>query len=152
MLDDKDTLILDFLQKDGRMTAKNLAEKVSLSIPATAERIKKLVEGYYIKGFHATVHPKKLGFDVTSFILVVMASSDHYEDFVYKAEESKEVLECHSVTGEGSHLLKIRTQNTSSLESLLEDIQSWSGVIRTHTMVVMTTFKEGNQLDLRADD
>ena len=152
MLDDKDTLILDFLQKDGRMTAKNLAEKVSLSIPATAERIKKLVEGYYIKGFHATVHPKKLGFDVTSFILVVMASSDHYEDFVYKAEESKEVLECHSVTGEGSHLLKIRTQNTSSLESLLEDIQRWSGVIRTHTMVVMTTFKEGNQLDLRADD
>ena len=59
-----------------------------------------------------------------------------------KDQKNSEVLECHSITGEGSHILKIRTKNTSSLELLLRDIQSWPGVRRTRTMIVMSTIKE----------
>lgn len=146
MLDKKDIKLLELLQADGRMTAKDAAEQVDMSIPATAERIKKLVETGYIHDFRAVVDPKKAGYDVTAFILVVMASSDYYEEFVSHAEESDEILECHSITGEGSHILKVRLRDTSELEGLLRKVQSWEGIVRTHTMVVMTTFKEKTQL------
>ncbi len=148
MLDNKDTIILDILQKDGRVTAKDIAKQVNLSIPAVLERIKKLVDSGIINEFRAILEPKQVNYDVSAFILVVMASSDHYENLVKKANQSDEVLECHSITGEGSHILKIRTQNTSTLEKLLSTIQKWPGVVRTHTMIVMSTFKEDTYLSL----
>ncbi|MFQ6607251.1 MAG: Lrp/AsnC family transcriptional regulator [Fidelibacterota bacterium] len=148
MLDDIDRKLLELLQEDGRKTAKDAAEQVAMSIPATAERIRRLVDGGYIHDFRAVVDPKKVGYDVTSFILVVMSSSAYYEELVRHAKESNEILECHSITGEGSHLLKVRLKDTSALEGLLRKIQSWEGVLRTHTMVVMSTFKEETHLSI----
>ena len=147
-MDEKDKLILSLLQKDGRMTASEMAEKVDLSVPAVTERIRKLTEGSVLKEFRAVVDAKKVGYDVTAYILLDMSSSNSYGDMVQYAQDNDEVLECHSITGEGSHILKVRTHNTSSLESLLRDIQSWPGVIRTHTMIVMSTFKEATSLKL----
>lgn len=149
MLDNKDNKILELLQKNGRMTAKDIAERVELSVPAVAERIKKLVEEKIIREFRAIVDSKKLGYDVTAFILLVMASSEHYEVMINHVKKSDEILECHSITGQGSHMLKVRTKNTSSLEILLRKIQSWEDVIRTQTMIVMSTFKEDTFLLLR---
>ena len=147
-MDEKDKLILSLLQKDGRMTASEMAEKVDLSVPAVTERIRKLTEGSVLKEFRAVVDAKKVGYDVTAYILLDMSSSNSYGDMVQYAQDNDEVLECHSITGEGSHILKVRTHDTSSLELLLRDIQSWPGVIRTHTMIVMSTFKEATSLKL----
>ena len=147
-MDEKDKLILSLLQKDGRMTASEMAEKVDLSVPAVTERIRKLTEGGVLKEFRAVLDAKKVGYDVTAYILLDMSSSNSYGDMVQYAQDNDEVLECHSITGEGSHILKVRTHDTSSLESLLRDIQSWPGVIRTHTMIVMSTFKEATCLKL----
>ena len=147
-MDEKDKLILSLLQKDGRMTASEMAEKVDLSVPAVTERIRKLTEGGVLKDFRAVLDAKKVGYDVTAYILLDMSSSSSYGDMVQYAQDNGEVLECHSITGEGSHILKVRTHDTSSLESLLRNIQSWPGVIRTHTMIVMSTFKEATYLQL----
>ncbi|MDP7059617.1 MAG: Lrp/AsnC family transcriptional regulator [Candidatus Marinimicrobia bacterium] len=147
-MDEKDKLILSLLQKDGRMTASEMAEKVDLSVPAVTERIRKLTEGGVLKDFRAVLDAKKVGYDVTAYILLDMSSSNSYGDMVQYAQDNDEVLECHSITGEGSHILKVRTNDTSSLESLLRNIQSWPGVIRTHTMIVMSTFKEATCLKL----
>ena len=147
-MDEKDKLILSLLQKDGRMTASEMAGKVDLSVPAVTERIRKLTEGSVLKEFRAVVDAKKVGYDVTAYILLDMSSSNSYGDMVQYAQDNDEVLECHSITGEGSHILKVRTHDTSSLESLLRNIQSWPGVIRTHTMIVMSTFKEATSLKL----
>jgi Lrp/AsnC family leucine-responsive transcriptional regulator len=51
-------------------------------------------------------------------------------------------LELHSITGEGSHVMKVRTRNTTTLESLLSDIQALPGVTGTTTSIVLSTFKE----------
>ncbi len=147
-MDEKDKLILSLLQKDGRMTASEMAEKVDLSVPAVTERIRKLTEGGVLKDFRAVLDAKKVDYDVTAYILLDMSSSNSYGDMVQYAQDNDEVLECHSITGEGSHILKVRTHDTSSLESLLRNIQSWPGVIRTHTMIVMSTFKEATCLKL----
>ena len=147
-MDEKDKLILSLLQKDGRMTASEMAGKVDLSVPAVTERIRILTEGGVLKEFRAVLEAKKVDYDVTAYILLDMSSSNSYGDMVQYAQDNDEVLECHSITGEGSHILKVRTHDTSSLESLLRNIQSWPGVIRTHTMIVMSTFKEATYLQL----
>jgi len=88
-----------------------------------SERLRKLEENAYITGYHATVDPRSWE-DVTAFILVSVDSSKHYAQFIEHAHAVDEILECHAVTGEGSHLLKIRTTNTGSLERLLAKIQA----------------------------
>ena len=63
--------------------------------------------------------------------------------------EHPEVLECHSITGQGSHVLKIRTDSTSTLEALLAEIQSWPGVQWTTTSIVLSTIKETAALTMK---
>ncbi|MFQ6604338.1 MAG: Lrp/AsnC family transcriptional regulator [Fidelibacterota bacterium] len=148
MIDKVDRHIVAELQKNARMTASDIAREVGLSVPATAERIKRLMETGIIKRFTAQADAKKLGFDLTAFISVISASSEHYQETIDLALADARILECHSVTGEGSHLLKIRVRNSTELEQLLRDIQGWPGVIRSHTMLVLSTYKEGFSLGL----
>ena len=115
-----------------------------------SERLRKLEENAYITGYHATVDPKKLGRDVTAFILVSVDSSKHYAQFIEHAHAVDEILECHAVTGEGSHLLKIRTTNTGSLERLLAKIQAWPGVGGTRTNLVLSSTKETMRIKVEA--
>ncbi|HUN66634.1 MAG TPA: Lrp/AsnC family transcriptional regulator [Bacteroidota bacterium] len=140
--DEIDRKILDILQKNGRTRRNNLAEAVDLSLPSVSERLRKLEEAGVITGYAALVNPKKLGVDVTAFILVQVDTSKHFQGFVTHADAIGEILECHAITGDGSHILKIRTENTASLERLLAKIQSWPGVIGTRTHLVLSSQKE----------
>jgi len=72
--------------------------------------------------------------------------SKRHDDFIKKAREENDVIECHSITGEGSHLLKIQTENTSTLEGLLSEIQLWPGVLQTRTYIVLSSYKDFSSL------
>tara|TARA_B100000315_G_C14490645_1_gene547421 strand:+ start:571 stop:1029 length:459 start_codon:yes stop_codon:yes gene_type:complete len=151
MIDAKDLRILSILQDNSRTTASEIAESVGMSVPAVTERVKKLSESDIIQKFSIKLSAKLLGFDLSAFIAVVSSSSDQYEAIIQESNNNPSVLECHSVTGQGSHLLKVRVKNSSELEKLLRDIQSWPGVIRTQTSVVMSTYKEGFDLPISED-
>ena len=147
-LDDIDITIIEILQKNGRTRRNDLAQAVELSIPSVSERLKKLEENGIITGYTAYIDPKKVGKDITAFITVMVDSSKHYSSFLDHAKSTDEILEIHSVTGTGTHLIKIRTENTSSLEKLLSKIQAWSGIVNTTTSVVLSTMKETNKLKI----
>ncbi len=141
-LDEIDAKILEILQRNGRTRRNDLAERVGLSLPSVSERLRKLEENGTITGYYATVDARKLGRDITAFIFVTSDSSKHYGQLVDHASALDEILECHAITGEGSHLLKVRTANTTSLERLLAKIQAWPGVLSTRTNLVLSTSKE----------
>jgi Lrp/AsnC family leucine-responsive transcriptional regulator len=142
VLDDIDLKILEIVQKHGRTRRNDLADRVGLSLPAVSERLRKLEEAGIISGYYARLNPGALGKDITAFVLVTVDSSKHYASFVEHVQNTEDILECHAITGEGTHLLKIRTENTSSLEKLLAKIQSWTGVVKTTTSMVLSTPKE----------
>jgi len=142
MLDDIDQKILEIIQKEGRTRRNDLADRVGLSLPAVSERLRKLEEGGIITGYYAKLNHKALGKDITAFVLATIDSSKHYSSFVDHIESTEDILECHAITGEGTHLLKIRTENTASLEKLLAKIQSWMGVTKTTTSIVLSSPKE----------
>lgn len=150
MLDDIDVKILDILQRKGRTKRNDLAEAVGLSLPSVGERLKKLEENGIITVYHAVLDAKRLCRDITAFIFVTVDSSKHFNQFLEHAGALDEIQECHAITGEGSHLLKIRTTNTASLERLLAKIQAWSGVISTRTNLVLSTSKETSRIRVEA--
>jgi Lrp/AsnC family leucine-responsive transcriptional regulator len=148
MIDAIDIKILNILQLNGRTKRNQIAEEVGLSLPSVSERLKKLEETGIIKGYFAHLNKKAFGYDIMAYILVVMESSKHYKTLISKIEQIQEILECHSVLGEGSHLLKAVTKNTESLERLLGEIQSWPGVMSTKTIFVLSTIKETTVLNI----
>ena len=141
-LDDTDKKILMILQTDGRATASHVGKKVHLSVPAAAERIKKLQESGIIKGYRAVLDIHLLGLDISALITIVSDSSKYYEKVIKEANLTPEVVRCFATTGDGSHVLLIQTQNSKSLETLLRKIQSWPGVIRTNTQLILSSYKE----------
>jgi Lrp/AsnC family leucine-responsive transcriptional regulator len=150
MLDEIDLTIIDVLQRSGRTRRNDLAERVGLSLPSVSDRLRKLEKLGYITGYHATVDAKRLGKDITAFVFVTVDSSRHYHQFIEHAAAQDDILECHAITGEGTHLLKVRTANTASLEKLLSRIQAWSGVVSTRTDLVLSTAKETFHVNVEA--
>lgn len=148
MIDKIDISILNILQVDGRSSASEIAKSVKLSIPAVTERIKKLNEKGLITKFVGILNHKKAGLDLTAFVFVVSEHSDHYDRFIDEANKCESVMECHSITGSGSHILKIRVENSQALEDLLYKIQNWPGVSRTQSNLVLSTYKEETSIDL----
>tara|TARA_B100000575_G_scaffold111324_1_gene88571 strand:- start:502 stop:972 length:471 start_codon:yes stop_codon:yes gene_type:complete len=146
-MDKKDIKILEILQADARSSASDISKKVKLSVPSVSDRIRKLNESI-IKKYTAVLNHKIANLDLTAFIFIVSEHSDHYDEFIKKTKKTKEVLECHSVTGRGSHILKIRVKNSQAFENLLYEIQNWPGVSRTQSNVVLSTYKESTQIDL----
>lgn len=148
MIDDLDIKILNILQKNGRTKRNVIAESIGLSIPSVSERLHKLEEKGIIEGYFTKLNRKSFNYDIMAYILVTMESSKFYKPFTTKVEKVAEILECHSVLGEGSHLLKAIVKNTESLERLLSEIQSWQGVSSTKTTFVLSTIKETTEIEI----
>jgi Lrp/AsnC family leucine-responsive transcriptional regulator len=142
-MDELDYRIVDMLQRDGRATQLEISRSVGLSQPAVAERIRKLEERKVITGYTARVDASRLGKDITAFIGVSIEHPKYFEGFARKVLSMPEVLEAHRVAGQDSYILKVRTSNTRTLDSLLvETLRTISGVTRTHTTIVLTSIKE----------
>jgi Lrp/AsnC family leucine-responsive transcriptional regulator len=150
-LDQIDLQILKELQKNARMQRNHLAEIVNLSVPSVSERMRKLEEKELIEGYYAVLNEELFGFDITAYIFVEVENSNKYPDFVRHVLKLPEVLECHSITGDGSHIVKVRTKSTTTFERLLTKIQSWDGVYKTRSNIVLSSFKETREIPLDLD-
>lgn len=148
-LDHIDLKILEIIQSQARIKRKDLAESVHLTIPAVSERMRKMEDEGYISKYTAILNPKKVSLGVSAYIFVDVESSSHYNEVIEHAQKYDEILECHAITGSGSHLLKVRAVNVDHLERLLVDIQAWEGVKHTKTNLILSSPKETTEVTLK---
>jgi DNA-binding Lrp family transcriptional regulator len=108
-LDRIDRRILRDLQGDGRMTNVDLAKRAGISAPPCLRRVRALEESGYIRGYHADINPEALGFGVTVFAQVGLASQAEADlkAFEELVRAWPEVRECHMLAGETDFLLKV---------------------------------------------
>ena len=108
-LDRIDRRILRDLQGDGRMTNVDLAKRAGISAPPCLRRVRALEESGYIRGYHADINPEALGFGVTVFAQVGLASQAETDlkAFEELVRAWPEVRECHMLAGETDFLLKV---------------------------------------------
>lgn len=148
MLDNLDLIILKKLQENGRTKRNELADAAGLSLPSLSERLRKLEENGIIEGYYTKLDRHKFNLDIMAFIVVIMDSSKNYEKLTDHVKKTPEILECHAILGEGSHIMKALVKDTKSLEQLLSKIQSWPGVNRTITNFVLSTIKETSNINI----
>ena len=98
LLDETDIEILHSLQKDAKINAKELSEKLHISKTPIYERIKRLENEGYIKGYVALVDNKKIGLPLIIFCNVSLAVHDdeHIERFKEEIRNIDEIMECYS--------------------------------------------------------
>ena len=120
-LDPIDRMILAQLQADGRMTNVELAKRVGISAPPCLRRVRTLEENGYIKGYHAEVNAKELGFEVQVFANVGLASQAESDlsAFEAKCKSWPLVRECHMLNGEVDFILKCVAPDLSSFQTFL---------------------------------
>jgi DNA-binding Lrp family transcriptional regulator len=120
-LDQIDRKILAELQSDGRMTNVELAKRVGISAPPCLRRVRSLEEAGFIKGYHADVDTRLLGFEVQVFAMVGLASQAEVDltAFENRCRAWPLVRECHMLNGEVDFMLKCVAPDLSSFQRFL---------------------------------
>jgi len=152
-MDEKDRLILELLQRDGRMTNVELARAVELTPSATLERVRKLEERGVIRGYMALLDPKEFDLGLVAFIFVrVDGLTDIIEDSETTARELAalpSVQELHHLAGEDCFLVKVRARDTDDLYRVLKyEFGRFKNIRSTRTTIVLKTEKEMPQLPI----
>jgi Lrp/AsnC family leucine-responsive transcriptional regulator len=135
ILDSFNWKILEELQKNARITAVELGKRINLSAPAVAERIRKLEEEGYIKGYRTVVDYDKLGLSVPVFISFKGTKISHSE-MLKMVDAMPEVVEWYGITGSHCTMLKVVVTTTKELESVIEKLQEFG---ETSTSIILSS-------------
>ncbi|SFS58161.1 Lrp/AsnC family transcriptional regulator, leucine-responsive regulatory protein [Sulfitobacter marinus] len=135
MLDEFERLILKVLQHDGRASTQVLSDAVGLSPSPCWRRVKRLEDDGFITRYAAILDSKKLGLNALAHVQISLinhdvSSIDTFETFV---EESEQVLECASITGDFDYILKVAATEPEALEHFIMHKLLRLGVVRTTT-------------------
>ncbi|MFN3292918.1 MAG: Lrp/AsnC family transcriptional regulator [Gemmobacter sp.] len=120
-LDPIDRHILAELQADGRMTNVELAKRVGISAPPCLRRVRTLEEQGFIRGYHADIDARELGFEVQVFAMVRLSSQAEADLSAFEAQcrAWPLVRECHMLNGEIDFILKCVAPDLSTFQNFL---------------------------------
>ncbi len=144
-LDPIDRKILAELQADGRMTNVELAKRVGISAPPCLRRVRTLEEAGFIRGYHADVDARELGFEVQVFANVGLQSQAEADLSAFEARcaEWPLVRECHMLNGEVDFILKCVAPDLSTFQRFLtEELTAASNVASVKTALVIRRAKD----------
>ena len=144
-LDPIDRRILAELQGDGRMTNVELARRVGISAPPCLRRVRTLEERGYIRGYHADVDPRRLGFEVRVFAMVglVKQAEADLAAFEARCRGWPLVRECHMLNGEVDFILKCVAPDLPSFQSFLTgELTAAENVANVKTSLVIRDAKD----------
>ncbi|WP_415184071.1 Lrp/AsnC family transcriptional regulator [Phaeovulum sp.] len=144
-LDEIDRKILAELQADGRMTNVELAKRVGISAPPCLRRVRTLEEAGFIRGYHADVNPRELGFEVQVFAMVRLHSQAESDLSAFEARcrAWPLVRECHMLNGEIDFILKCVAPDLSTFQNFLtEGLTSAKNVASVKTSLVIRCAKD----------
>ncbi|HXE22205.1 MAG TPA: winged helix-turn-helix transcriptional regulator [Rhodoferax sp.] len=144
-LDRIDLKILDNLQRDGRISMTELAERIGLSTSPCSERVRRLERSGVITGYHARVDPTAIGKTLLVFIEITLSakSGDLFDKVRDELLNLPEVLECHLVSGGFDYLIKARLRGMDEYRHLLGNLLKNLPVsAESRSYVVMEEVKE----------
>jgi Lrp/AsnC family transcriptional regulator, leucine-responsive regulatory protein len=123
-MDRLDRAILDHLERDGRLSNVELAERVNLSPSATLRRVRNLEATGAITGYHAEIDPKAIGrgFQITVHATLLMRNRETIETFEAAVLELDEVLECRRMYGDPDYLMRVAVQDAEAYEQFLINV------------------------------
>jgi DNA-binding Lrp family transcriptional regulator len=155
-LDEKDMAILSLLQKNCKLTAREIAKKIDAPITTVFAKIKRMEQHELIKEYRAILDPKKLNFGVTAFILASFSyrtgkNEEALSQRLIAEQIAKfpEVQEVHIISGDWDILIKVKERDVHSVGKFVVDkLRTVKGIEKTLTCMVFDTPKETTILAL----
>jgi len=148
-LDRRDRGILSELQRDGRITTQELAQKVGMSASACWRRVRALEESGVIDRYTVICDPRKAGFGLSFMTLVSLVRHEqkHVENFVREVRRHPEVLECFATSGEDDYHLRVVAEDIDAYNRFLDDfILRLPGVSQVRSNIVLKEIKADTAL------
>ena len=136
LLDATGWQLLRELQQNARLSYSELGQRVGLSSPAVAERIRRMEDAGIISGYHAEVNRAKIGFPITAIIRMSTLAGERCTRFAGFVQNMPEVLECYRVTGSDSLVIKVMASSIEHLETLIDSLSAHGQL--TTSMVLST--------------
>lgn len=143
-LDTADRRLLALLQRDGRLTNAELAERVGLSQSACHRRVKQLEESGVIVGYTAVVDRKKLGLNLLAYVFVKLEqhAENQLDAFARGVNAIDDVVSCHAISGSGDYLLKVAVADMDAFADVtLKKLVRLPGVKNSASNFVLATVK-----------
>lgn len=145
-MDHFDSLILEALQENAKVSTAELGRQIGLSTTATKERIRKLELEGVIKSYTTILNAKSVGNALTAFITIPVGDIGILE-MGEKLAALPEVLECHKVTGNTCYFVKLKVRDSEHLEQMVDYINHFAR--NTVTYLVLSTLKETTRLKIQ---
>ena len=147
-MDATDKRILKRLQENARVTVSVLSQEISLSMPAISERLKKLENTGVVQQYTAILNPALVDKNLMAFIYISFDNPSNGDKFREFIASEMDVKECFYITGDYDYALKIITKSTKTLEKLLTRIKNQDGIVKTETIVVLSTITDRPSIEL----
>jgi DNA-binding Lrp family transcriptional regulator len=148
-LDSTDRAILQELQREGRLSNIDLAQRVHLSPSACLRRVKALEDAGVIAQYVAIVNPKAVGRHGISYTIINLESMNTplLEAFEAAVRAEPEVLDCFYVAGSNDYLIRFAYRDAEDLERFHSQVlMRLPGVARSNSMLVLRTVKKTTAL------
>ena len=129
---------------DARLTVAELGRRVGLSSPAVAERLQRLEAAGVIRGYHADIDPRALGFFLPAVIRIRPAPRE-LKKVAELAQRTPEVVECLRITGEDCFLMKLHLRDVDHLEEVIDRFVPYG---QTTTSIVQSSPVPGRGVEL----
>jgi DNA-binding Lrp family transcriptional regulator len=152
-LDATDWRILKELQADGRITNVALAQRVGISPPPCLRRVRALEEAGLIRGYHAALDERGLGFELTAFVMVGLHSQAEAD---LRAFENRVlawplVREAHMMSGEADYILKCLAPDLTAFQDfILKELTAAPNVASVKTALAIRRAKTEPGVPFRA--
>lgn len=151
-LDRYDIRLLDILQREGRISNADLAQRVALSPSACLRRVRTLEATGLIRGYRAELDAAALGYGLEAYVSVTLQLSqrvDPREGFQVLVQQWPEVVSACIVTGETQYMLHVRTRDIQHFsEFVLEKLYRQAGALDIRSSIVLTRLKEDPAIHL----
>lgn len=150
-LDRTDRRMLEVLQREGRITVAELAERVALSPSPCLRRLQRLEQRGVIAGYAAVLDPQAVGLGLQAFVRVQLERHDAetIARFVTRVQEADEVIACHALTGDMDYLLHVVVEDLDHFSRfLLDALLAGGGVKDVNSSFVLRTVKQDRALPL----
>lgn len=155
-LDEKDLAILSFVQKDCKLTAREIARKIRSPITTVFAKIKRMEELGIIKEYRAILDPRKLDNSATAFILASVSygsksaeGQTSQRDIARDIAKFAEVQEVHIITGDWDLLIKLKGKDVDTVGKIVIDkLRTVKGIEKTLTCMVFETSKETTEMPI----
>ncbi|MBL4608995.1 MAG: Lrp/AsnC family transcriptional regulator [Pseudomonadales bacterium] len=152
-LDRVDRNILRILQKEGRISNLDLAEKTALSPSPCSRRVKRLEDEGLVSSYVARLNPNALGLKLMALIQISLDrhTPERFENFEGIVETYEEVMECYLITGQqADYLLKVIVPDMDYYqEFLLGKLTRIEGVTGVHSSFVMRKVVDSTALPMQ---